>query len=88
MLLFLGLFSWLVIGLAAGLLANLMLPGEPRMGCFVAVPAGLFGAVAGGLLATVLGFGGLAGYDVRSLATATLAAVLVLLLLRYATLRP
>ncbi|MCP3957478.1 MAG: GlsB/YeaQ/YmgE family stress response membrane protein [bacterium] len=83
-----GLISWLVIGLAAGLLANLMLPGEPRMGCVVTVPAGLFGAVAGGLLATVLGFGGLAGYDVRSLATATLAAVLVLLLLRYATLRP
>ncbi len=44
---------------------------------------GLADALAGGLLPTALGFGGLAAFAVRALATATLAAVLALLILRY-----
>ncbi len=82
----LGLLSWLAIGLIAGLSASPMLPGTPGLGRGLALAAGLGGALAGGLLATVLGFGGLAAYDLRSLATATLAAVLGLLLARYFTL--
>ncbi len=86
--LWLGLLSWLAIGLIAGLSASRMLPGEPRLGWAPAIGAGLGGAIAGGLLATVLGFGGMAAYDPRSLVTATLAAVTCLLLARYLTLRP
>ncbi len=82
----LGLFSWLLMGLAAGLLARAFLPGEPRLGWAVAVATGVLGALAGGLLATVLGFGGLAGYDWRSLLSAALAATLSLLVLRTASL--
>jgi uncharacterized membrane protein YeaQ/YmgE (transglycosylase-associated protein family) len=52
----------------------------------VALFTGLTGALAGGLLATVLGFGGLASFDWRGLATATLAAVLSLLVVRLARL--
>ncbi len=81
-----GLLSWLAIGLIAGLSASLMLPGEPRLGRGWGLAAGLAGALAGGLLATALKFGGMAAYDLRSLATATLAAVLSLLLVRYFTL--
>lgn len=84
--LLLGLLSWLAIGLIAGLSASRMLPGTPRLGWVPATLVGLGGAVAGGLLATALGFGGMAAYDLRSLVTATLAAVLCLLLLRYLTL--
>jgi len=86
MLLMLGLYSWLLIGLAVGLLANAFLPGHPRLGPFIAALTGLGGALAGGLLATVLGFGGLMGFDVRALVVATLGAVLALLLLRYQSL--
>ncbi len=86
MLLWLGLLSWLAIGLIAGISASSMLPGEPRLGWITAAFVGLGGAFAGGLLATALGFGGMAAYDVRSLVTATLSAVVCLLLLRYVTL--
>lgn len=81
-MLLLGLISWISIGLIAGLLAARLLPGEPPLGWGPAGGVGAAGALGGGLLATALGFGGLAGYDVRSLATATLSAALALLWLR------
>jgi len=43
---------------------------------------GIVGAVVGGFIATALGFGGLSGFDLRSLAIATLGAVLFLLVLK------
>ena len=86
MLPLLGLFSWLLIGLAAGALARAFLPGTPRLAWYLALGAGLLGAVLGGTLATALGFGGFAGFDVRALVVATLGAVLVLLLVRTASL--
>lgn len=84
----LGLASWLLAGLAAGLLARAFLPGEPRLGWVVALVTGVLGALAGGVVATVLGFGGLGAYDGRSLLTAALAATLSLLLLRTSSLAP
>ena len=85
--LLLGLLSWLAIGLIAGLSAGRMLPGKPPLGPGTSIAAGLGGALLGGLLATALGFGGMAAYDLRSLVTATLGAVICLLLARYFTLR-
>ncbi len=82
-MLLLGLLSWILIGLAAGLLAGRLLPGEPPLSLGLVASVGLGGAVLGGLLATALGFGGMAAYDMRSLATATLGAILGCLLLRY-----
>ncbi len=82
----LGLLSWLAIGILAGLSASRMLPGTPPLGRVTATLAGLGGALAGGLLATALGFGGMAAFDPRALVTATLGAVLCLLLLRHFTL--
>lgn len=78
----LGLFSWVLIGLVAGFLAARFLPGQPPMGGWQAAVVGSWCALAGGFLATGLGFGGLAGYDVRSLTTAVLASTIGLLILR------
>jgi uncharacterized membrane protein YeaQ/YmgE (transglycosylase-associated protein family) len=80
-----ALLSWLVAGLGIGLLAAVALPGKPRLGLAGAATARDAGALAGGLAATVLGFGGLAGFDARALLTAALAALLLLLVLRTAT---
>lgn len=82
----LGLATWLVAGLAAGLLARTFLPGQPRLGWVGALLTGVLGALAGGVVATVLGFGGFGAYDGRSLLTAALAATLSLLLLRTSSL--
>ena len=74
-----GIGSWTAAGLALALLLRWLPPWRP--GSLVAtLLAGLLGAWAGGVLATALGFGGLAGFDARSLSTAALASLLALLL--------
>jgi uncharacterized membrane protein YeaQ/YmgE (transglycosylase-associated protein family) len=77
-----GLASWLVMGLLAGVAARYLAPGRDAAGCAVTVLVGIAGALLGGVLATYLGFGGLSGFDRRSFVVATLGAILLLMLLR------
>lgn len=77
-----GLLSWIVMGLCAGALARFLAPGPDEMGCFATVLVGVLGAVIGGFLASLLGFGGFRGFDVYSLIVATLGAVVLLLVVR------
>ena len=77
-----GLGSWILMGLIAGAIGQYVLPGKGPAGCLTTVAVGVVGAVVGGLLATSLGFGGLSGFDVRSLVVATLGSILLLIVLR------
>lgn len=77
-----GLLSWILIGLVAGGLGQLLLKGSRRLGLLVALVTGVVGALLGGFAATKLGFGGLSGFDPRSAVVAALAAILLLLVLR------
>lgn len=79
----LNIAAWLLFGLLAGGLAKLIMPGKDPGGCLVTILLGIAGALLGGYLAeTVLGFGQVSGFGVRSLIVAILGAVLLLLLYR------
>jgi uncharacterized membrane protein YeaQ/YmgE (transglycosylase-associated protein family) len=58
-----------------------LLPPWRGASWLAASAVGLAGGTSGGLLATVLGFGGVAAFDWRSLVAAALAALLAMLLL-------
>lgn len=77
-----GLLSWILMGLLAGALARFFLPGKDGMGCFMTILTGIVGAIAGGFVATLLGFGGFQGFDLYSLIIATIGAILFLLVVR------
>jgi uncharacterized membrane protein YeaQ/YmgE (transglycosylase-associated protein family) len=77
-----GLIAWIVLGLIAGLIAKALVPGKDPGGCFVTVLIGIVGAVLGGFLATLLGFGGISGFDWRSLLIAVAGSAALLALLR------
>lgn len=77
-----GLGSWIIMGLVAGAIAKFLVPGKDPGGCIVTPAIGVVGALIGGFLATYLGFGGISGFDVRSLVIATLGAVILLVVLR------
>lgn len=78
-----GIVSWTAAGLGLALLTR-RLPPWRRSRLPAVLASGLLGSWAGGALATALGFGGLLGFDSRSLTTAALAALLALLLLALA----
>jgi uncharacterized membrane protein YeaQ/YmgE (transglycosylase-associated protein family) len=50
------------------------------MGILACILLGILGAVVGGFLGTLLGFGDLSGFDLRSMALAVGGGVLVLFL--------
>lgn len=77
-----GLLSWIIMGLIAGAIGKLLLPGRDPEGCLVTIGIGIAGALIGGFIATRMGYGGVTGLNFGSLVTATLGAILFLVLLR------
>ena len=67
-----GILSWIVFGLIAGIIAKLLMPGRDPGGCIITMLLGVAGAFVGGFLyrlvtgTEVLYF----GFDFRSLAIA------------------
>src|SRR5450432_179513 len=49
-----GIIAWIVLGLVAGLLANLLIPGRRTQGLIITCVIGIAGALLGGWLATKL----------------------------------
>jgi uncharacterized membrane protein YeaQ/YmgE (transglycosylase-associated protein family) len=81
-----GAASWCGAGLALGVLLRLLPPWR-ETSWLATLAAGFAGALVGGALATILGFGGAVAFDWRSLAVAALAALLALLALALARTR-
>jgi uncharacterized membrane protein YeaQ/YmgE (transglycosylase-associated protein family) len=77
-----GILALLVLGLLAGLVAKLILPGNDPGGLIVTMAIGVVGAFVGGLLASALGFGGLSGFDLRTFVIAVIGSLLLLVLYR------
>jgi uncharacterized membrane protein YeaQ/YmgE (transglycosylase-associated protein family) len=72
---------WALLGLLAGTLAKFLVPGRDPSGCLVTILLGIVGAFIGGFIGTALGWGRVTSgsFDPRSIAIATLGAVVVLL---------
>jgi uncharacterized membrane protein YeaQ/YmgE (transglycosylase-associated protein family) len=49
-----GIIAWIVLGLVAGLLANLLIPGRRSQGLILTCLIGIAGALLGGWVATKL----------------------------------
>jgi len=49
-----GIIAWIVLGLGAGLLANMLIPGRRSQGLVLTCVIGVVGALLGGWLATKL----------------------------------
>jgi len=73
-----GIISWILFGLIAGALAKFIMPGKDPGGCFITIVLGIGGAFVGGYIATLLGFGSVTAFDLRSFAIAVGGAVLLL----------
>ena len=72
---------WIVLGLLAGTLAKFLVPGRDPPGCIVTIALGIAGAFIGGWIGTAVGWGtvGQSEFSPRSIALATLGAIVLLL---------
>lgn len=77
-----GILSWILIGLIGGALGKLLVPGKQRGGILMTLILGVVGALVGGWISTLLGFGGLSGFDLRSVIIAALGAALLVAVIR------
>ena len=77
------ILAWVVLGLIAGALAKYLMPGKDPGGILVTIVLGIVGALVGGFLGNTLGFGGLTGFDLRSLGLAVGGAMLLLVGYRF-----
>jgi uncharacterized membrane protein YeaQ/YmgE (transglycosylase-associated protein family) len=77
-----GLLSWIVVGLLAGLLAKWVMPGSDPGGIIVTILVGMAGASVGGFIVSILGGTGATGFNIWSILVATLGAVVLLALYR------
>lgn len=74
---------WIVLGLVAGGLAKLLMPGDQKGGCFLTMLLGIGGALVGGLIGKALNLNyDIGEFDIAAIVSATLGAFLILLVFR------
>lgn len=78
-----GILLWIVFGLIAGVVAKVILPGRDPGGIIVTILLGIGGAIVGGYIGTLMGYGTVTSFDIRSLAVAIGGAVLLLIGYRF-----
>jgi len=77
-----GILSWIIVGLIAGILAKWIMPGKDGGGFILTVVLGVVGAVVGGYISTFFGFGRVAGFNFGSFVVAVIGAIVVLFIYR------
>ena len=77
-----GILSWIVFGLIAGVVAKLIMPGRDPGGMIVTILIGIVGAVIGGYIAGFFGLGSVSGFNLGSFAIAVGGALLLLFVYR------
>lgn len=73
-----GILSWIILGLIAGALAKLIMPGKDGGGFILTMALGIGGAFVGGWLGSFVGLGTTGGLSLGSIATATAGAFIIL----------
>lgn len=77
-----GILTWIIVGLVAGAIAKALHPGADPGGFFVTILIGIAGAVVGGWISSMLGYGTVDGFNLGSLFIAIIGAVLLLFIYR------
>jgi len=74
------IISWIIIGLIAGALGKLIMPGDDPGGIIVTILIGIAGAIVGGFLVSLIGLGG--GGFIWTIIVATIGAIILLAIYR------
>ena len=73
-----GILAWIVVGLIAGWLAKMIVPGREPGGFFATLAIGVVGAILGGWIANAFGYAGASGINIGSILVALIGAIVLL----------
>ena len=77
-----GIFSWILLGLLAGILAKVIMPGDDKGGFVMTTLLGVAGAFIGGWRGSLVGLGTVGEFSLGSLLTAIVGALVLLFVYR------
>lgn len=77
-----GILSWVLFGLIAGILAKWIMPGRDGGGFIVTTILGIAGAFVGGFVGSLVGLGSVGSFSIGSFLTAICGALLLLFVFR------
>lgn len=77
-----GILSWILFGLIAGILAKWIMPGRDGGGFIVTTILGIAGAFVGGFIGSLVGLGSVGSFSIGSFLTAICGALLLLFVFR------
>lgn len=77
-----GIIAWILVGLIAGALAKLIMPGDDPGGFIITILLGIAGAFVGGFVFNLFGGAGVTGFNIWSLIVATVGAIILLAIYR------
>jgi uncharacterized membrane protein YeaQ/YmgE (transglycosylase-associated protein family) len=76
-----GILGFLIVGLIAGAIAKMILPGRQGGGWLITLVLGVVGAILGGWIGSLIFGGGLGNFfDIRTWLLAILGSVIVLVI--------
>lgn len=73
-----SIFAWIILGLIAGALAKLIMPGNQSNNWLLTIVLGVAGAILGGFVSTLLGWGGINGFTLQSIFLSICGSLLLL----------
>lgn len=82
-----GIVSLIIVGLIAGILAKIAMPGPDPGGIILTIVIGIVGALIGGYVIELLGGPRLTGINLSSILVATLGSIILLAIYRLITRR-
>ena len=83
-----GILSWILVGLIAGVLAKIAMPGPDPGGIILTIVIGIVGAIIGGFVVNnLLGGPNVTGFNLTSILVATLGSIILLAVYRLVTRR-
>ncbi len=80
-----GILAWIIVGIIAGWLAKIVVPGEGPGGIVGDFVVGVLGAIIGGWLFSSFGHVGVTGLNLGSILVAFVGGVVLLWILRLVT---
>jgi len=80
-----NILAWIIVGIIAGWLARMVLPGEGPGGLIGDLIIGIVGALIGGWIFRYFGHAGVTGLNIGSIVVAFIGGVILLLIIRAVT---